>query len=1313
MSNPEHIKSKITVRVLKFAAGMIISMVALLIAAFVWIDSNAGHAWLAHQISVQSDQRGLDVTVESISGSVFDTVALKNLTVRDKEGQWLDAKRLDVSWRPIKLVSGRVALTSITVSEFTMTRLPHLDAVEPNTTDQSGHFLSDIAVQLDRLDVDATILDQSVAIVGDNLYLGNDKVGGTLAVATQEQGDTLTVTVADENGAFVVDTNVTARPDGLITGLLQTSVVRPVTLKLLTTLNPDPNDILSSAQYSLAVEEITLPDLSIAGFTAEGTTSIGDSTLNGSAAIIIGSVQAGAENFDRIKAQTRFTLQKSDWHIYVDQLDADILTASNLALTGSDTTVQSAQGTLDVAGILSRYAGDSQPVVSATSLPIQVHAAKNAPSDGYDFTVKGQAEGLQIDQAGLAAIIGHSPVVDISGRFNACCSLVINSSILKAQKATLTLHGETSLDKGNLLVDSQIKGAAQLSLAADALQSLQGAQLSSALILDADLSGTFGAPEVYFQSQPISVSGYGIDLTNTAVALRLRPGTGDTRAAGEIALGGASRWGDFMLESPVRFANGRIGVPAVKITTPIATGTGRASWTDTDGIQSTLDLALTPLENDFVQVKGSGSLSASVDQTPDKSISLKAEVIGNDITLTRAGGFPIKLDSLNGTAHWNGQDLTTDVTLNALTYGAKSLSHVTIQGNTAQSAPFKASAKGIWAHDFAVEVQFAPDDQGGILKGFGSFAGEPFEIRDPITIALQSGIEISAPNFTFSTGTVSADLSWANEKLRTAHMEVKDLPMSTAYLLGLAHIEKGTLDATLVLANTETDTLTGSLNLGLRGIEFPVTNPLFVRPSVSGELQANLNADGLTISGNILTDDTPAGSLDAHIPLSLSPSLTAYKISPDIPLRTDFKWDGAIAPLWSFVAVPGHTVFGQLQGALTVSGPLNALKYDASLSLEEGHYEYTPLNLVVAIEALTLTGSENAIALRELKATDGEGGLMTGQGEFSLHKGIALPGHLRLTLQDFHLARLETIDGFADADITYSRNAAGNALDGSITVNRATFQMPKQLPVSVVDLEVEEINLPISKSASDTDIFNAFDKKRQTTLDLAITIPRRLYLNGRGLQSEWRGALSLGGTTNDPRLLGQLSLEQGQFAFGSKSFDLTEGRVTFAGQKGFDPSLLLSAKYQDRNIMANLSIAGQASAPRYTLSSSPSLPEDEIVARVLLGRSVSELSALQLAELASALNGLRGGGFDGLGKVRRLIGLDTFSISDSQTGDGHALITGGKYLHDNVYLEVETTPASSETATRLKINLTKRLLLQTEMGPRQDNSLYLKWFWDY
>ncbi len=199
--------------------------------------------------------------------------------------------------------------------------------------------------------------------------------------------------------------------------------------------------------------------------------------------------------------------------------------------------------------------------------------------------------------------------------------------------------------------------------------------------------------------------------------------------------------------------------------------------------------------------------------------------------------------------------------------------------------------------------------------------------------------------------------------------------------------------------------------------------------------------------------------------------------------------------------------------------------------------------------------------------------------------------------------------------------------------------------------------------------------QKATQLDVAVNVPGQAFIRGRGLDSEWKGNLKVTGPLADPHIVGALNVVRGNFKFAGRTFGLDRGQISFQGGSKIDPELNLQATYSVTDLKAMVNVTGPSSSPNVKLSSTPGLPQDEILSRILFGSSVADLSPLQAVQLADAVRGLGKPGGGLLGSARSVIGLDVLQIgSSSQAGSGleATTITGGKYIAKNVYLEVET-----------------------------------------
>ena len=176
----------------------------------------------------------------------------------------------------------------------------------------------------------------------------------------------------------------------------------------------------------------------------------------------------------------------------------------------------------------------------------------------------------------------------------------------------------------------------------------------------------------------------------------------------------------------------------------------------------------------------------------------------------------------------------------------------------------------------------------------------------------------------------------------------------------------------------------------------------------------------------------------------------------------------------------------------------------------------------------------------------------------------------------------------------------------------------------------------------------------------------------------------------------------------------SRGTLQFPNDRTNDPLIDIGAEHQLSGLTAFLNISGKASAPTLEMSSTPYLPENEILSRILFGTSVAQLTAVEAVQLASAVHSISNGGGQGwMGGIRRAIGVDRLSIDNNSSREYGTTITGGKYLTDNVYVEVSTAPATGETATSVEVGLSRNLSLVTRRTLDHDNNLSIKWFWDY
>jgi autotransporter translocation and assembly factor TamB len=229
-------------------------------------------------------------------------------------------------------------------------------------------------------------------------------------------------------------------------------------------------------------------------------------------------------------------------------------------------------------------------------------------------------------------------------------------------------------------------------------------------------------------------------------------------------------------------------------------------------------------------------------------------------------------------------------------------------------------------------------------------------------------------------------------------------------------------------------------------------------------------------------------------------------------------------------------------------------------------------------------------------------------------------------------------------------------------------------------------------------------------VDVTVRSQRGIRIKGRGVDATMGLDLVVQGKLVSPTIIGEARIVRGVFELLGKRFEITPSVLRLADPLS-DSQLNMEATREDAGYKYSVSVVGSISRPEIKLSSDPALPEDEVLSRVLFGRSPSQLSGLEAARLAAALAQLSGGGgFDLLGGIEQQLGLDRLSVD--QTSSGAAALTTGKYLSDDVYVEVRTG-ATGLPGLSIEWQALNNLEVEAETTPDEGQTLSVKWKTDF
>jgi translocation and assembly module TamB len=416
------------------------------------------------------------------------------------------------------------------------------------------------------------------------------------------------------------------------------------------------------------------------------------------------------------------------------------------------------------------------------------------------------------------------------------------------------------------------------------------------------------------------------------------------------------------------------------------------------------------------------------------------------------------------------------------------------------------------------------------------------------------------------------------------------------------------------------------------------------------------------------------------------------------PLSGGIRYNGPAQVLWSLTGIADQQLSGPIGVAADFSGRVQNPQFTGivranNLTFEDENYGTRITNL-----ALQGRFTSSTFEITQLSGRAGEG-TVTGRGTVGLAANAGFPIDIGLTFNNAQLARADNLGARVSGDVAITNSRAGGALiRGDLRLPEARYQIIRQGAAQVAELEgVRRKGEPLQRP----DQVNQQNAAPSIwKLDLRIRADNQVFVSGMGLESEWQTDLRITGTTRTPRMVGEAEVIRGTYSFAGQRFEVTTGRVAFTGDQPVNPRINVAATGDVGDVSITMGVTGTAFDPQIRFSSSPALPQDEIMARLLFGGSVTELSALQLVQLGASLNSLRGGGggLNPLGKLRSATGAARLRVlgGDEATGRGTAL-AAGFYLGNDVYLEL-ITDARGFTATQIEIALSKALSILSQAG---------------
>ena len=141
-----------------------------------------------------------------------------------------------------------------------------------------------------------------------------------------------------------------------------------------------------------------------------------------------------------------------------------------------------------------------------------------------------------------------------------------------------------------------------------------------------------------------------------------------------------------------------------------------------------------------------------------------------------------------------------------------------------------------------------------------------------------------------------------------------------------------------------------------------------------------------------------------------------------------------------------------------------------------------------------------------------------------------------------------------------------------------------------------------------------------------------------------------------------------------------------------------------------IAVTGTASAPEIGFTSQPALSEDEVLPRILFGRSSSALSPSEAVSLAIGLSTLLDGTGGFTDDLRAAAGLDVLRIEDGEDGPS---VTVGSNIVDGVFVGAKQPVDGGSASVQVEIEIFDDFTIDSETGPDTGSSIGLNWKKDF
>ena len=438
-------------------------------------------------------------------------------------------------------------------------------------------------------------------------------------------------------------------------------------------------------------------------------------------------------------------------------------------------------------------------------------------------------------------------------------------------------------------------------------------------------------------------------------------------------------------------------------------------------------------------------------------------------------------------------------------------------------------------------------------------------------------------------------------------------------------------------------------------------------------------------------------------------------LSQDSPLRFSANADiGTIAWLAPLAGQPGLELDGALKLAINGGGTIGVPSLNGSVSGDRLAVRWPDQGVSLRNGELRAQLAGDQLVLQRM-VFEGRQGRATADGNVRFAAGEATM-QLKLVADKLEVLSRPDRTVVVSGEGTLVRDAKRFELDGKFRAERALIELaPQGRPTMSDDVIV------LGRAGADAKAAKP-EASMPLNVDLALELGDDFHLRGMGVDAYLKGNVRLRKPgSRPPRVNGTIRVAEGNYAAYGQKLAIERGVVTFSGAYD-NPSLDILAvrkrpegePISDTNVEAGVAVRGTALSPDAKLVSTPSVPDSEKLAWLVLGHGLDNTSGNEadvLGAAAAALLGGKGGG----GGIAQKLGLDEIGFAQGKgaaKGLESTVVTIGKRISSRAYLSLEQGTSTATSMVRLRYKLNPRFTLQFQTGTNTALDVLYSWAFD-